>query len=329
MKLTQRPIEWDLALRDEEHAVANLEDKLGDTRNEIQLKRYNLARKKENDWEWEERRLKERLKDLQQETLDNQDFIESTNKRVADFRYREHEVKQRQLQAEDELIKAIRLNHLDQIVQAKLDLEKLQEQREEVEAKELRNNAYLQALADEQDRRDYQSVASLERIMHKAENIEAALQNGDLNQQEQATLAHALQERGDAALKQRKKIVDEIVAKRERQRQQDALQQEAHIRNLNEQRWELIQQHEVLLRKKEIHGRLAERGVDFLAALEQRKGPSEDLIVSNLGDIEVDPAEFDKPITEVIENVSSGINALNERIQHLKEEKDKTVRYIQ
>ncbi|CAG9320093.1 unnamed protein product [Blepharisma stoltei] len=226
-------------------------------------------------------------------------------------------------------MKATRLNHLEEIVKKKIELEKLQDKKKDLENIALRENTRLEAIKEEQERRDYKSLKNLERIISKAENIDQALKRGDLDRQNQVLLASALEEGGDHAEKQRKRMVDEIIAKRQREQQQNLLDQEQKIKELNEERWKILSKHEDLLKKKQIHAKLVERGVDFLAEIELGQAPPKELIMQNLGKIEISSDEMYKPTHEILSEVSDELNHLDARIKALRDQKEGTLRYIQ
>jgi hypothetical protein len=182
---------------------------------------------------------------------------------------------------------------------------------------------------EEQQARDHQSLENMKRILNKAENLEKALENGDLDKQNQIMLAHALEEGGgDYAEKQRKRMVDEIIAKRQREKQQKILQTEAYIRELNEKRWNLVQAHEKLLKKRIVHKQLASRGTEFLAELEMGKIPNKDLVMKNIEEVTIDMTEQDGDANKIFSAVTSNLDNMINNIQQLKLEKDKTLKRI-
>ena len=166
----------------------------------------------------------------------NLDEIDAIKEKIAEFKFKEIEIQKSQEKIEDGIAQAIKLNHIEEMVKKKVELQRIVAQREELEAYELKNSAHLQAVMEEQQRRDDQSMENMKRILYKAENLEKALKRGDLDKQNQIMLAHALEEGGDHAEKQRKRMVDEIIAKRQREKQQNILKSETYIRELNEKR---------------------------------------------------------------------------------------------
>lgn len=62
MELFQRSLEWEQELKGEEAAIKNIESKALKIQQKLQKKKVKLEQKKENDWDWEERRLQERLR---------------------------------------------------------------------------------------------------------------------------------------------------------------------------------------------------------------------------------------------------------------------------
>ena len=265
---------------------------------------------------------------MQQEENLNQDEIEGIKEKIAEFKFKEIQIQKSQQEIEDGLLQAIKLNHIEEIVQKKLELQRIASQRADLEEKELQNSAYLDAVIEEQQRRDHQSLENMKRILNKAENLEKALLNGDLDKQNQILLAHALEEGGDYAEKQRKRMVDEIIAKRQREKQQKSLDRESKIRELNEQRWLLIQKHENLLKKRIIHRNLVARGIDFLSEREMGKIPDNDLIIKNLGDVQVDMTEEDHDANEIVSKVAMNLDERLQNIQTLKQEKKITLEKI-
>jgi len=201
---------------------------------------------------------------LQVEENVNDEEIGGIKEKIAEMKYKEVLIQKSQQGVEEELLQAIKLNHIEGIVQKKLELQKIVAQRQELEQKELQNSAHLEAVVEEQQRRDHQSLENMKRILNKAVHLEEALLNGDLDKQNQVLLAHALEEGGDYAEKQRKRMIDEIIAKRQREKQQKILKIESNIRELNDKRWNLVQTHEKLLKKRLVHEALAARGIDFL-----------------------------------------------------------------
>lgn len=201
---------------------------------------------------------------MQVEENVNDEEIGGIKEKIAEMKYKEVLIQKSQQGVEEELLQAIKLNHIEGIVQKKLELQKIVAQRQELEQKELQNSAHLEAVVEEQQRRDHQSLENMKRILNKAVHLEEALLNGDLDKQNQVLLAHALEEGGDYAEKQRKRMIDEIIAKRQREKQQKILKIESNIRELNDKRWNLVQTHEKLLKKRLVHEALAARGIDFL-----------------------------------------------------------------
>ncbi|OMJ78840.1 hypothetical protein SteCoe_21284 [Stentor coeruleus] len=328
MEIFQRPIEWEQELKGEEDNIKNAEKKADKLGNKIHKKKLDLQEKKENDWDWEERRLKERLKDLKQEDVVNDDEIDQIKEKIAEFKFKEIQIQKSQNEIEDSLLQAIKLNHLEEIVKRKAELQRIITQREDLERKELQNSAHLEALLEEQQRRDHQSLENMHRILNKAENLEKALKNGDLDRENQILLAHALEEGGDYAEKQRKRMVDEILAKRQREKQQKILKIEANMRELNEKRWQLVQKHEDLLKKRIIHQNLVSRGIDFLSEMEMGKIPNKDVIIQNLGEINVDMTEVDHDANEIVSKVAGNLDERKHNIETLKAEKEKTLQKI-
>lgn len=207
-------------------------------------------------------------------------------------------------------------------------MQRIISQREDLERKELQNSAHLEALLEEQQRRDHQSLENMRRILNKAENLEKALKNGDLDRENQILLAHALEEGGDYAEKQRKRMVDEILAKRQREKQQKILKIEANMRELNDKRWQLVQKHEELLKKRIVHHNLVSRGIDFLSEMEMGKIPNKDVIIQNLGEINVDMTEVDNDANEIVSKVAANLDDRKHNIEVLKAEKEKTLQKI-
>jgi hypothetical protein len=181
---------------------------------------------------------------------------------------------------------------------------------------------------EEKERRDHQSLENMKRILNKAENLEKALRNGDLDRENQILLAHALEEGGDHAEKQRKRMVDEIIAKRQREKQEHILRIEESIRELNEERWNLVERHEKLLKNRIIHEKLKARGIDFLSEMEMGRVPDKDLILKNLGNVEVDMTENDKNADEIVSIVAANLDSTINNIQKLKDEKENTIKQI-
>jgi len=248
--------------------------------------------------------------------------------KIAEFKYKEIQIQKSQQEVEDSLLKAIKLNHLEEIARKKVELQRIADQRKQLEKKELQNSAHLEALIEEQQRRDDQSMENLKKILNKAENLEKALKNGDLDRENQVLLAHALEEGGEHAEKQRKRMVDEIIAKRQREKQEKILKLEDNIRELNQNRWDFVQKHESLLKRRKVHQKLEARGIDFLSELEMGKIPNIDYIIKNIEEEPVDMTEFDLDVNEVVENVSSELGEMEERIKTLKNEKEKTLQKI-
>ena len=168
----------------------------------------------------------------------------------------------------------------------------------------------------------------MRRILNKAEHLEKALKNGDLDRENQILLAHALEEGGDHAEKQRKRMVDEIIAKKQREKQEKVLNLEDNIRDLNEARWGLVQRHEKLLKKRNVHQNLQARGLDFLSEMEMGKIPNINFIIKNLEDQPVDMTEFDNDANNVVEEVSSELGEMEHRIYQLKAEKELALKKI-
>lgn len=168
----------------------------------------------------------------------------------------------------------------------------------------------------------------MRRILNKAEHLEKALKNGDLDRENQILLAHALEEGGDHSEKQRKRMVDEIIAKKQREKQEKVLKLEDNIRGLNEERWGLVQRHEKLLKKRNVHQNLQARGLDFLSEMEMGKIPNINFIIKNLEDQPVDMTDFDHDANRIVEEVSSELGEMEYRISQLKAEKEMALRKI-
>ena len=136
-------------------------------------------------------------------------------------------------------------------------------------------------------------------------------------------LASALSEAGAANDLQRKKMIDEILAKRERDRNTRTLNKEARLRELNEQRFDLITKEETVRRRREVHDRLVDRGIEFLAEMELGKAPPREVLVQNLG-IPADLSLRDRPLKRVIKDTQDWVQALPDRIDELKKERERT-----
>lgn len=266
---------------------------------------------------------------MQVEENVNDEEIGGIKEKIAEMKFKEVLIQKSQQGVEEELLQAIKLNHIEGIVQKKLELQKIVAQRQELEQKELQNSAHLEAVVEEQQRRDHQSLENMKRILNKAIHLEEALLNGDLDKQNQVLLAHALEEGGDYAEKQRKRMIDEIIAKRQREKQQKILKIESNIRQLNDKRWNLVQTHEKLLKKRLIHEALAARGIDFLSELEMGKLPDKDSVLQNIGEIEVDMTEVDNDANEIVSKVSGNLDERIENVKLLKDEKRKMLKNIE
>lgn len=136
-------------------------------------------------------------------------------------------------------------------------------------------------------------------------------------------LASSLSEAGAANDRQRKKMIDEILAKRERDRNSRVLNKEARLRELNEQRFELLTKEETVRRRREIHDRLNDRGIEFLAEMELGKAPPREVLVQNLG-IPADLSLRDRPLKRVIKDTQDWVQALPTRIEDLKKDRERT-----
>lgn len=136
-------------------------------------------------------------------------------------------------------------------------------------------------------------------------------------------LASALSEAGAANDLQRKKMIDEILAKRERDRNTRTLNKEARLRELNEQRFDLITKEETVRRRREVHDRLVDRGIEFLAEMELGKAPPREVLVQNLG-IPADLSLRDRPLKRVIKDTQDWVQTLPTRIDELKKERERT-----
>jgi hypothetical protein len=169
------------------------------------------------------------------------------------------------------------------------------------------------------------SLSNLHRILHKAEHLDEAIKRGDLDRQNQILLSHALSNDGEQDVKQRKRMVDEIKAKRERDRDKMVLDKERRIRSLNEDRWKLMQREQEVYKEGALHARLVEKGVDFLANLETGLANRDD-VVKDFGYVE--PKERDEPLEEVIQAARSELPRLEDRIRALKVKKETTDRVI-
>mmetsp|Transcript_13284 Transcript_13284/g.24918 ORF Transcript_13284/g.24918 Transcript_13284/m.24918 type:complete len:278 (-) Transcript_13284:302-1135(-) len=120
-------------------------------------------------------------------------------------------------------------------------------------------------------------------------------------------------------------MVDEIKAKRERDRDKQTLEKERRIRMLNEERWKLMQREQEVLKEGVVHARIMERGVEFLAGLETGK-VSRDDIIKDFGYVETN--ERQETVEEVIQATRSDLPRLHQRIRALKVEKEATDRVI-
>lgn len=120
-------------------------------------------------------------------------------------------------------------------------------------------------------------------------------------------------------------MVDEIKAKRERDRNKQILDKERRIRSLNEDRWKLMEREQEVLKEGVVHSRLMQKGVDFLASLETGK-VSRDDVIKDFGYVET--KEREETIDQVIAATKSEMPRLQNRIQALKSEKEATVRKI-
>jgi DNA repair exonuclease SbcCD ATPase subunit len=258
----------------------------------------------------------------------NLEEIENIKEKIAEAKFKEIQIQKSQQEVEDSLLRAIKLNHLEEIARKKVELQRIADQRKELEKKELQNSAHLEALIEEQQRRDDQSLENLKKILHKAEHLEKALKNGDLDRENQILLAHALEEGGDHAEKQRKRMIDEIIAKKQREKQEKVLQLEDNIRNLNEKRWELVQNHENLLKHRQVHQSLQARGLDFLSEMEMGKIPNIEYIKKNLEELPVDMTDNDEDANHVVERVSADLGEMEARVNYLRGEKEKILRKI-
>lgn len=67
MENFRKPIEWEQEVKGEEDNLRKREKKVGlkqiaKLNEKVSRKKFELQQKKENDWDWEEKRLKDRLK---------------------------------------------------------------------------------------------------------------------------------------------------------------------------------------------------------------------------------------------------------------------------
>lgn len=265
---------------------------------------------------------------MYQEDANNFDEIEVIKDKIAEFKFKEIQIQKSQQEVEDSLLRAIKLNHLEEIARKKVELQRIADQRKDLEKKELQNSAHLEALIEEQQRRDDQSMDNLRKILNKAEHLEKALKNGDLDRENQILLAHALEEGGEHAEKQRKRMVDEIIAKRQREKQEKILKLEDNIRDLNERRWEFVKKHESVLKRRKVYQKLESRGIDFLSEMEMGRIPNINFIIKNLEQEPIDMADFDHDANEIVSFVTSEQPEMENRIKFLKAEKEKTLQKI-
>ena len=122
-------------------------------------------------------------------------------------------------------------------------------------------------------------------------------------------------------------MIDEILAKRERDRNSRVLNKEARLRELNEQRFELITKEETVRRRREVHDRLVDRGVEFLAEVELGKAPPREVIEHNLG-IPADLSLRDRPLQTVIRDTKEWVQVLPDRINGLKKDRERSHGYF-
>mmetsp|Transcript_13284 Transcript_13284/g.24919 ORF Transcript_13284/g.24919 Transcript_13284/m.24919 type:complete len:138 (-) Transcript_13284:1346-1759(-) len=134
--MSLRPLDWEIQLKHDEDEVVVLEDAYKKQRSELQLKKTRLEEKKKNDWEWQQHKLKTKLKELDKEIGENEAFRGDAFTKVSDLRFKALEVQQEQLRLEDELKQAGRLTQVEHLVRKKLELEKLREKRQELDMRE-------------------------------------------------------------------------------------------------------------------------------------------------------------------------------------------------
>ena len=186
--------------------------------------------------------------------------------------------------------------------------------------------AHLEAVKQEADRRDFTHVNTLNAVLNKAERISQALKRGDMDTQYQALLANSLLEKGELAEKQRRYLMDELIAKQERDKELKRLQNEQKIQELNENRWKLMQQEEEVLKKRGVFNKIRERGVEFLADVEMGRITPSSFIKEE--DIRIDSSKSTRPVKDIISYTQASIPTSNHRIQQLKQDKFKTLAQI-
>ena len=76
--------------------------------------------------------------ELRQFSTSNQDFIEQSKKRIADLKHQERKFQQEQLEAEDTYQRNLRMNQVEKLIRAKLELEKIQKKKDKIIKTELK-----------------------------------------------------------------------------------------------------------------------------------------------------------------------------------------------
>ena len=136
--MKQRPLEWELGLRQQENEVEALEGKFNAQREELQRKKAEVEWKKRNDWEWQQRQMEERAVELEKQREEDERLIDEAKKRLIELRRRDQAMLHEELKVEEKIVESKQLQRMEGIVRKKLELEKLQQAREDLRQREIR-----------------------------------------------------------------------------------------------------------------------------------------------------------------------------------------------
>lgn len=141
-------LDYDLQIRSEENEISRMEQQVDSSqlqaaKQEFLIKRAQLEQKKKSDLNARESemalRLEQKLyRELHHLSTNNAEFIDQAKKRIADLKHQEYKFKQEQLQAEEAYQRQLRMNQVEKLVRAKLELEKIQKQKNKILKVELK-----------------------------------------------------------------------------------------------------------------------------------------------------------------------------------------------
>ncbi|KAL4510670.1 hypothetical protein ABPG72_004824 [Tetrahymena utriculariae] len=309
--------------------LQKLDEEFKQKKQELEKQRAKINISKLEKIEHEQKRLASRLEQIVNEPKENDQ--EEIYKLIALKRKIAESQKTEMKVLEDQFLLS-KEKEIENRVRKKIELERVLEEKKKLNDKFSKVKMELDMIQNEEEDRIDNTKKYLEKALQReASNLlmnnaykkgleRSGLQKGDdlLSEQDKILLSKALLDTEVQDQKEKELILKEIQARREQEKRKIQLEIQEKQRELNDQRFEIAEKQENLLKKKVQHYELQKRGNDFLASIQEGQGPPMEFILKNLQNVDEDQYRSESTIDDIVSRAKKFSKIGKSRIEFLK-----------